>query len=402
MAERQLTKPEIASQKRLIKLPPAIGDWTTYRPPKVLVKKIKTGLYGFDRLSKAELNEALFIHYRFVQALLKRLQIDLGMGVEFLSCQIEQTTYLNFLRSLTGPVAQGKLNTPDLHESIQLYVDLGLANSIIDHALGSRELEPLNRRLTEAEIATFITALEEYLPLYLRAFENALSNPAPAFVSSPDVTLDPSVNTASTFVFFSAEVILNDTAPGKIIFGYPGGSLKTLLRAFEAKMEAKPLDFSRLPASILSKIAVPATAILGKTTLYTSELDLLEVGDVVSLETPINSAVSLFVGGQLKVPVQPGNFNKKKAARIAGFREEEEVRIPPPPLETIEKVKPAPAPSPSGIPAAPAPVPKEPELQPEEEIFEEEEEFPEEDLFEEEELEEEFPEEEFPEEEKGV
>jgi flagellar motor switch protein FliM len=390
MAERQSTKPEIASQKRLIKLPPAVGDWTTYRPPKVLVKKVKTGLYGFDRLSKVELNDALFVHYRFVQEFLKRLKIDLGMGVEFLSCQIEQATYLNFLRSLTGPLVQGKINTPSLHESIQLYFDLGLANSIIDHALGSREFEPLNRKLTEAEITTFITALEEYLPHYLHAFENALSNPTLAFVSSPDVTLDPSVNTASTFVFFSAEVVLNDTVPGTIIFGYPGGSLKSLLRAFEEKKEEKPLDFSRLPASILSKILVPASAILGKTTLYTSELDLLEVGDVVSLESLINSAVALFVGGKLKFPVQPGIFNKKKAVRIAGFKEEEEVQIAPPPLETIEKEKPVKR----EAPAAPTPPPKEQELPPEEKIFEEEEEFPEEDLFEEEELEEEFPEEE--------
>jgi len=389
MAERQSTKSEIASQKRLIKLPPAVGDWTTYRPPKVLVKKIKTGLYGFDRLSKVQLNDALLVHYRFVQEFLKRLKIDLGMGVEFLSCQIEQTTYLNFLRSLTGPLVQGKINTPALHESIQLYFDLGLANSIIDHALGSRELEPMNRKLTEAEVTTFITALEEYLPHYLHAFENALSNPTLGFVSSPDVTLDPSVNTSSTFVFFSAEVVLNDTLPGKIIFGYPGGSLKSLLKIFEEKKREKPLDFSRLPASTLSKILVPAAAILGKTTLYTSELDLLEVGDVVSLETLINSAVALFIGGKLKVPVQPGIFNKKKAGRIAGFKEEEEVQITPPPLETIEKEKPAQAPAPSVTPPAPPPPP------PEEELFEEEEEeFPEEELFEEEELEEEFPEEE--------
>src|SRR3989338_4437024 len=104
MAERTLTKPEIAAQKRVIKLPPAIGDWTTYRPPKVLVKKIKTGLYGFDRLSKDELNQVLLIHYRFIHGFLKGLKVDLGMGAELSSCQVEQTTYLNFLRTMAGPL----------------------------------------------------------------------------------------------------------------------------------------------------------------------------------------------------------------------------------------------------------------------------------------------------------
>src|SRR3990167_8626028 len=104
------TKPEIASQKRTIKLPPAMGDWTTYRPPKALVKKVKTGLYGFDRLSKKETNQALLIHYRFIQEFFRRLKIDLGLGVELFTVQVEQVTYLNFLRTISGPVVQGKLS----------------------------------------------------------------------------------------------------------------------------------------------------------------------------------------------------------------------------------------------------------------------------------------------------
>src|SRR3989344_4948964 len=108
MADRPSSKPEIGSQKRVIKLPPAVGDWTTYRPAPVLVKKIKSGLYGFDRLSREALNQVLLIHYRFTQELLKRLKIDLGLGVEFFSCQADQTTYLNFLRTVSGAVVQGK------------------------------------------------------------------------------------------------------------------------------------------------------------------------------------------------------------------------------------------------------------------------------------------------------
>ena len=381
MAERPSAKPEIASQKRVIKLPPAIGDWTAYRPPKILVKKVKTGLYGFDRLSKDDLNRLLRIHYQFIQALLLRLKVDLGMGVEFLSCQVEQTTYLNFLRTLTGAVAQGKITVSNIHESIQLYFDLGLANSVINHALGSHDLEILNRGLTEAEKTVFTTSFSEYLAYYNQAFENVLEDLSFSLVSSPDVALDPSINTSATFVSFSAEISLNDNPSGKIIFGYPGSSVKILLKAFEEKDRAKPLNFSRLTPAALNKIAIPVSALLGKTTLFTSELKQLETGDVVSLDSLTSSAVTLTVGNILKILAQPGIKNKKKAARIAGFREGEEVEIIPP------IVVPAPAPTP---PAEPM---KEEE--------EKEEEFKEEDLFPEEEealLEEEFPEEELEEE----
>ena len=355
MAERTLTRPEIASQKRVIKLPPAIGDWTAYRPPKVLVKKVKSGLYGFDRLSREELDQSLLIHYRFVQTLLRHLKIDLRLGVEFLSCQVEQTNYLNFLRTLSGPVAQSKLSVAAMHEGIQLFVDLNLANSIINHALGSHDFEPLNRALTDAETAAFSTALTEYLPDFTAAFNQIFPDPAFVFLSSPDVTLDPSINPASTFVFFSAEVALND-APGRMIFGYPGNSLKSLLKSFNEKEKDRPANFGRLPPALLNKIPIPLEATLGRTSLLTAELNRLEEGDVVSLDTLTNSPVTLKIAGALEFKVQPGIAENHRAVRLTGFRDEAGTPITPP---TVVEENPLPALPAEAAPPPPAPVPEE-------------------------------------------
>ncbi|MBU0672781.1 MAG: FliM/FliN family flagellar motor switch protein, partial [Candidatus Margulisbacteria bacterium] len=346
--ERQASKPEIASQKREIKLSPAIGDWTTYKPPKILVKKIKTGLYGFDRLSKDELNQVLFIHYRFVQDLLKRFKIDLGLAIEFFSVQVEQTTNLNFLRRLTGPVVQCKIKINGLHEPIFFFLELPLANSIINYSLGSIDLEPINRALTEAEINTLEATLSQYLPLFGAAFEHAITDITIAVVSSPDVTMDTTINPTSTLVSFNAELSLADNPPGKIIVAYPGSSLKGLLTKFKQIEQNKVLDFSRLPASLLSKITSPVCAQLGETNLTTNELRQFEVGDVVSLETTISSPLALSVGKELKLLCQAGIKNKKAATRIVGLRESTEIELPPPELaekkedKAAAKVLPAP------------------------------------------------------------
>jgi flagellar motor switch protein FliM len=323
------TKSEIASQKKVIKLAPAIGDWTTYRPSKILVKKIKTGLYGFDRLSKAELGQVLLIHYRFTQELLKRFKIDLKMGVEFFGCQVEQTTYLSFLRTLGSPVAQGKIAIADIHDGIQVFFDLSLADSIINHALGSRDLEPLNRGLTEAETAVLSTTFTEYLPAFRQAFENIFADPLFSVVSSPEATFDTSINSASTFIFFSAEVSLGENPAGRIVFGYPAPTLKSLLKIFKEKSQIKTINFNRLPAPVLNKIVVNLSALLGKTVLLASELNQLEVGDVVALDSSINSALPLTIGSLFRLLYQPGVRNKKKIVRFAAFREEEIEIIPP-------------------------------------------------------------------------
>ncbi|MGB9613256.1 MAG: FliM/FliN family flagellar motor switch protein [Candidatus Margulisiibacteriota bacterium] len=384
MGEKGLTKPEIASQKITIKLPPAIGDWTTYRSAKPLLKKVKTGLYGFDRLSKKELNQFLVIHYRFIQELFQHFKIDLALGIEFIACQVEQTTYLNFLRSLAGPMLQGKISIAGVHENTQVYFDLNLANSIINHALGSRDLEPLNRGLTEAESSVFTTTINEHLKYYDAAFNEVVSPSSFAVVSSPDITLDPTLSPSTTFVCFSAEASFNDNPPGKIYFGYSASTLKKLLLKYFEKEAAKPLDFSKLPYSILNHIKVPVIAVLGKTTLLTSELNLLEIGDVVALDTAINSPLLIYLGNFLKLQVQPGIKNKKRAVRIASL-EEEKITIAPPLAEKEEKPE-APAEPQKGVEEKPPEEEILTEELPEEEFeISEEEEFPEEEVFPEEE-----------------
>jgi hypothetical protein len=185
--------------------------------------------------------------------------------------------------------------------------------------------------------------------------------------------------------------MVNENPPGKITFGYVASALKKiLLRYFEVEKK-KPLDFSRLPPSLLNQVLIPFIAFLGKTTLLTSELKSLEIGDVVSVDSLINFPLVATVGNLLSLQVQPGIKNKKKAVRITSLTEEK-IEISPPLPEELP---------PEAPPAKEGPE-EELETKPpveqikEEELPQELEEFPEEEL-EEEELpeEEEFEEEEF-------
>lgn len=395
MAERQANKPEIAGQKRSIKLAPAIGDWTTYRPPKILVKKVKSGLYGFDRLSKEELNLVLLLHSRFVENLLKQLKIDLKLGVEFYSMQVEQTTYLNFLRTLNSALVQSKVGIHGLNEPVSFFVDLHLANTLINYSLGGHDIEPINRGLTESEGIVFSTLFSEHLPDYAAAFDQIFEPSAFSLIGSPDITIDSSINTSSTFVVFSAEVSLADNPPGKILIGYLGSTLKTLIESYQQREKGKVLNFARLVPLLLSRINIPTTITLGRTTLTTREIKQLEIGDVVSLDASINSAIQLTIGKKFKLFGQPGVKDKKISLRLSGVGEEGMFIAPPAMVEEKKapekRAEEIPAPPPAA--ETPAPFGEESaakEEEKEENIFEE---------FPEEEIEEEYNEEEFPEEE---
>lgn len=407
--ERQASKPEIASQKKVIQLPPALGDWTHYKPPAVQIKKVRSGLYGFDRLAKEDLDLLLLLHYRFIQRLFGDLKVDLGLAVEMLSLQAEQTNYLNFLRSLSGPIVQCKIQLPETHEPISLFIELTLANTIINYSLGSIDIESINRALTEAETTVLVTALNRFMPDLRAVFENVIGEPNLSIISSPDVIIDSTINPASTFASFSTLVSLADNPPGKIHIGYVGNHLKNILARYRKAEENRPLDFSRLPANILNKVKNRLTVILGETQLMTGEIGSLEVGDVVLLENTIDSPLPASIGKILTLPAQPGNRNKKSAVRLVGLKESSDIELQPPEVSAPVPPTPTPTPTPAPMPnPTPMPMPKpnpkpipSPAL-PKEELKEEDDLLAEEDLlddddFSEEDFEEDFPEDEFPE-----
>jgi flagellar motor switch protein FliM len=265
--------------------------------------------------------------------------------------QAQQTTYLNFLRSVMGPMVQLKIEVAGLHDPILFLLDISLANSIINYALGSVDLEPINRSLTDAERITLVTALEEYLPIFSQAFANTITDLKLTYINSPDVNVDQTINPASTLAGFIGEVSLADNPPAKVYIAYAGNALKYLLDRYKQMDRSKELDFSHLPAGLLSQIKAPLSAVLGETSLTTNEIRQFEVGDVVSLDTTINSPLAITIGNKLKLASQPGVKNKRSAARIIGLKEGAEIELPPP--ELAEKKEPAPEPKPAPPPPAP-------------------------------------------------
>lgn len=398
MAERG--KSDLAPQRRSLKLSPSIGDWTTYKVPQQLVKRVKIGLYGFDRLSEEELNAAHLIHYCFAESWIKSLRVGLGIAGELFSVEAMQTPYGNFVKSLTGPILQGKITSPDHPEEIFLAVDSSLAEALVTAALGG-EAGGGRHQITEADQLVFETAFSENLNLLNTAFSNIFKTLKYETVSFPDPAPLLSVNPQTTFVISVLELTLGD-AHGKILFGYTGPFLKGLLKKVKDTARPKPLPLNKLGPQILSNILVPVKALLGTAELRAGEIRGLESGDVVTVSNSIFNAISIFLGGKKVVQGQPGEHNGKLVLRVVGVEKEKEIKVEPPPVQ---------APTPSGAGQGPPPPPPAakplPPLRPLRPaaapppppviIEEEEEEFPEDDLLDEEE---EFPEEDFEDEEK--
>lgn len=322
-------KAEISTQKRSLKLAPMLGDWTTYKPPKALYKKVKTGLYGFDRLSEEELKQAHLLHYKFAEKFCDSLKTKLRVSAELYEVSALQNTYSNFLRSFTGPIYQGKFKCENYDEEVFVSFDLQLIDTLTNAALGSQDISKLNRPLTEAEEIILNLIFEEHLPTYGEIFSAMLQNPKFETIGSPSVVPDSSLNLQSTFVHFAIEASINNVL-GKIIFGYNGIFIKNLIKSLGNIEKPYALDLHKLDPSIFGVIELPISAILGKTSLTTSEIKQLEPGDAVSLDQGIDSALKIQLSDGHTILGQPGVKDGKMVIRIVAVEKEKTVKVEPP------------------------------------------------------------------------
>lgn len=304
--------------KRVLRLPPSLGDWTTFKPSRTEAKKIKAGLRGFNRLSEDDLIEAHFIHYKFAQRFLKKLRADLGISGELYSITVEQTTYQDFLKRTSQPIAQFKILIDEL-SGPTLFLDLSLASCLINRALGAKDTATPVRPLTMLEEIILSTLNTEEFSQLSSSFKNTFEIADFQFMGAPLLTADSFINFSETFILFVVELSLGETV-SRFSVGYQYDTLKALLESYKNLPEEHTLQLNRLPSSLYDHIKVPAVAELGSTLLSTNDLSGLESGDVVSLDTLLDNLLSVLIGDRLQVLARPGVKHGKMALRVTRTR----------------------------------------------------------------------------------
>ncbi len=304
-----------SSYKSTIKLSPAIGDWTTLKVVRAPSKKVKTGLYGFDSLSQEELKKAHLVHYNFAAAMTSSLKRDLMTGGELFSVSVEQSTYSDFLKRIYQPTVYSKISVPGLPGDVIVCIDMPLANTIINHALGGGDLSPITRKLTDIEEEVLMKVMGGILDNYVTSFEKIFERPALSITSSPEITVEQTISPTATFVFFSIEISVGDNPPSVIWIGYTSLQIKTLLDRMEKRRGQRPLSLSKLPQTLLEGISIPVIADLGSTEVLTGELHSIEPGDVVSLSTALGDFIPVSLGGKVRILGRPGERGGKISVR---------------------------------------------------------------------------------------
>lgn len=289
--------------------------------------------YDFKRpakFSKEHLRTLEIIYEHYGRLLSTNLPVYLRKNIQVSVASSETVTFSEFTNALSNPVILGIINFQPLGGNIILDMAANLGFAMIDRMLGGKGL-PLerNRDFSEIERTIIEKLMIISIQLMREPWKNVLdvtpilerieTNPQFAQVIAPNemiaiVTLNMKIGDVEGFVnvclpYFTLESIMD-----KLNTKY----------WFSTMQDNAGEDYVMYIESLIKRVDVPVKVNMGQSAITITDFINLQVGDIIRLDTDVESELDVFVGNIKKFKAVPGTEKDKYAARITQILKEEE------------------------------------------------------------------------------
>lgn len=289
--------------------------------------------YDFKRpakFSKEHLRtlEIIFEHYgRLIST---NLPVYLRKNIQVSVASSETVTFSEFTNALANPVILGIVDFRPLPGNIIIELSSNLGFAMIDRMLGGQGL-PLekNRDFSEIEMSILQKMMVICMQLMREPWRTVID-------------IEPVMDRIETNAQF-AQVI----APSEMIaivsmslkIGEAEGFLNICLPYFTVEdimdklntkywystmQQSDKMDYEDQIESLIKRVDVPVKAVLGKNQVSVNDFLNLQVGDIIRLDTRVDSEMDIFVGNIRKFTALPGSSKDNYAIRLTTVIREEE------------------------------------------------------------------------------
>jgi len=242
----------------------------------------------------------------------------------------EQLTFFDFNVTLSNPIILSIIDFYPFKGSIMLDLTPTIGYSIIDRILGGsglsigklREFSEIEKILIERVISQIITFLPEPWSniIELRpSLERIETNSQFAGLISPSeiialVTLNIKIGSMEGYLTFCIPHFVIEPAIEKLNTKYRFGIIENEdTTGLREQMESR-----------LERAFVPVAAVVGKTNITVSDFISLQKGDIIPLDSFLDSDLSVMVGSLLKFEGKPGISRGRNAIQISSILRKEE------------------------------------------------------------------------------
>lgn len=289
--------------------------------------------YDFKRpakFSKEHLRTLEIIYEHYGRLLSTHLPVYLRKNVQISVENSESVTFSEFINALANPSVLGLINFRPLSGTVIVELSTNLAYVMIDRMLGGLGI-PLekNRNFSEIEIGILEKVLVTCMDLMREPWKNVIdinpvldrleTNPQFAQVIAPNdmiaiVTLNMKIGDAEGFMNICIPYLTVESIMDRLNTKY----------WFSTIQNNNDENYEENIETLLKRVDVPVKALLGKSEITVSDFSSLQVGDIIRLDSHVDSELPVYVGNIKKFTALPGASREFYAVRVTSVIREED------------------------------------------------------------------------------
>ena len=289
--------------------------------------------YDFRRpakFSKEHLRtlEIIFEHYG--RLLSTNLPVYLRKNIQVNVVNSEACTFSEFSTALANPVLLSIVGFYPLGGNIMLELAANLGYAMIDRMLGgpgnplekARDFSEIERSIIDKILAVCVQLLREPWQNVIQidpVLERVETNPQFAQIIAPSemiaiVTLSIKIGDVEGLMNVCLPYFTLESVMDKLNTKYWFASMK----------ENNEENYEEYIETVVRKVSMPIKAVLGKSVITVSDFVNLQQGDIIKLNSKVDSEMEVFVGNIKKFKALPGSQKDSYAVRVTSVLREEE------------------------------------------------------------------------------
>ena len=324
---------EVLSQSEIDNLLAALttGELDVNEMQETSDKQVKD--YDFKRpakFSKEHLRTLEIIYEHYGRLISTNLPLYLRKSVQTTVASSETVTFSEFSNALSNPVILGIIDFKPLNGNIIVELSPNLGFAMIDRMLGGAGV-PLEktRYFSESEMNIITMLMIIFMKLMKEPWKNVLDiNPIMERIET-NAQFAQVIAPSDMIAIVTMNIRIGDTE-GFMNICLPYFTLEEVMDKLNTKywfstmQKEDSSDYHEHIESLIKRVDVPVRAILGRSIVSVNEFLGLQVGDVIRLDSAVESEMDIFVGNIRKFTALPGSSKDKYAVRITTVRREGE------------------------------------------------------------------------------
>lgn len=324
---------EVLSQEEIDNLLAALstGEIDADQMQETDEKQVKD--YDFKRpakFSKEHLRtlEIIFEHYG--RLLSTNLPVYLRKSVQISVNSSETVTFSEFTNALSNPVILSIVDFVPLSGDIIMELSPNIGFAIIDRMLGGPGV-PLEKSRGFSEIEMAI--LEKILVVCMQLLRDPWKNVVEINPMLERIETNPQFAQIIPPSDMIAIVTLNikiGEVEGLMNICLPYFTLESIMDKlntkywFSSMQESSDEDYQEHIEALLKRVEIPIKALLGMSSISVNDFMNLQMGDIIRLDSSVDSDMIVYVGNIKKFTAVPGSSRDKYAVQVTSVLGEEE------------------------------------------------------------------------------